>query len=50
MNDIWDACARVGIAVKPLRAVSEDLFEDGKSFQICPKEHLFVKGKEILST
>lgn len=41
---------RVDTAVKPLGAVSEDLFEDGKGFEICAREHLFVEEKAILST
>lgn len=41
---------RVDTAAEPLGAVIEDLCEDGKAFQICPREHLFIKGKAILST
>ena len=41
---------RVDTAAKPLEAVIEDLFEDSKAFQICPREHLFIKRKAILST
>ena len=41
---------RVDTAAEPLGAVIEDLFEASKAFQICPRAHLFIKGKAILST
>lgn len=41
---------RVDTAAEPLGAVIEDLCEDDKAFQISPREHLFIKGKAILST
>lgn len=39
---------RVDTAAEPLGTVIEDLFENSKAFQICLREHLFIKGKAIL--